>query len=225
MSRRFPQAVTNTFPPMQPVARLGANRPPFTDVETDDLVWCLTEHPGDEYRHTWQRFGAMKDGAHKERAEMYTAIEFKKPMDTAKRRMNGLQTCGSLSVAKGGSAATAESKAARLAKLSSAVSYGGQKKKDDRLQKLVPPPPGQSPPRLQRLPQAAAPPAPAFTPGDGSAIDAIFMRHAGLSLLLNPLLFSSPHTFRTPVHPAHKTPRPIQPATRTQATSRQTSSR
>ena len=203
----------------------SGRRPPFTEIEKANLERCLTDFPDEPARQSRLRFGAMDGGAHKERAGTYTDKEFQGPVASAKRRMQGLPAAGSKGVRDGGSAATTKSKADREAKRVAAFSHAIHQKKDDRLGKLVPPPPDQSPPPLQRLPQAAAPPPPAFTPVGGPHFDALLLRHAGLSLLLNPLLFSSPHTFRTPVHPAHKTPRPIQPATRTQATGRQSSSR
>ena len=88
-------------------------RPHFSKEERAVLMYIVAEYPDESAAICRMRFGDMKQGKHKRRAGMYTDKQFKAPVQTIKRLLDGKPAAGSTATAVGGTPRSTASTAQR----------------------------------------------------------------------------------------------------------------
>ena len=179
-------------------------RPHFSKEERADLMYIVAEYPDESAAIYRRRFGDMKQGKHKRRAGMYTDKQFKGPVDSAKRLLDGKPAAGSTATAVGGTPRTAASTAQREVRRAVTVAKKVQRRGDVQMASCVARQEVSSPVRRPMLPAHAdtSPPSSSFSPLDGSVFAEGWLRNAGA--LATHVEACTPHPpLLTPPHPPH----------------------
>lgn len=162
------------------MTRPSTQRATFSEEERDDLMHIVAEHPDESGAIYRRRFGDMKQGKHKRRAGMYTDQQFRGPVDSVKRLLDGKPTAGSTATGRGGTPRSTASTAQREVRRAVTVSKKVQRRGDVRMASCVAQQEVSSPVRRPMLPAHAdsSPSFSSFSPLDASELAQGWLRTA-----------------------------------------------